>query len=59
MSGKSNPARRDEESRYLALLNALTEINHGMVKLDAPISARDMLAQLIGLCRSDFSRRFG
>jgi len=59
MPADRHPAHPDEESRYLALLNALSEIDHEMVERDVPITVRQRLAEVIELCRADFSCRFG
>jgi hypothetical protein len=59
MPANRNSGRADEESLYLALLNALSEIEYDMPRRDVPKDARDLLGQVIGLCRLDYHSRFG
>ena len=58
MPANRHPATADEESRYLALLNALSELDHDFQERNVPAEACHMLGQLTELCRSDYRERF-
>jgi hypothetical protein len=58
MLSKSRLTRADEESRCLALINSLVELEHEFQVLDLPSDSRDMLQTLLETCRRDFRGRF-
>ena len=46
------------QSRYLALINGLTESCRALEKLEAPSHAKDGLLDVIQACRLDYDKRF-
>lgn len=56
---QGNRGRSDAESRYLALLNRMTEAGHEMVRLEVPDELQQGLRELIAMCRQDFEKHFG
>lgn len=48
-----------ECSKYLAMLNALSEVRHELATNGARVEARVMLDEVISLCRAEYEARFG
>lgn len=48
-----------ECSKYLAMLNALSEVRHQLMTNGAQVEAKAMLDEVIRLCRAEYEARYG